>query len=140
MGMNRVIRDMVCLERSLDLALDSLKARLHEIRPDTDLSEDAADELDSIASNSTMNAVTAPHRTVRFGVSPREVEALQAKLAMLEKENAGLRNKVVELKTLLGQDIDETNEKAVESNGAVPKNIRSEGGVLKIIRSSLSIS
>jgi prefoldin subunit 5 len=130
---------MTCLERSLDEALDTLKSRLAELRPDTDMAEDMADDLESIAS-STMNPMAAPHRmarTVRFGGSYGEVEKLQKKLSKVEQENQSLRKEIRELKILLGQNDDE--EEKLDSKQS-KTNILSEGGVLKIIRGSLSLT
>ena len=124
---------MICLEHALDEALDHLKARLQELRPETDLAEDAADDLDSIAS-STMNALSAPHRrvrTVRFSDS-REAKTLQKKLSQVEQENQALRTEVRRLKSLLGHNDDE-EKKAEDEKGGTAANILSEGGVLKFI-------
>jgi prefoldin subunit 5 len=130
---------MICLERSLDEALDHLRVRLHELRPDNDFAEDADDELDSIAS-STMNALCAPHhrvRTVRFSDS-KEVKTLQKKLSQVEQENRALRNEVSRLKSLLGRSDNE--EKTAENDKAGGSaNIVSEGGILKFIRGSVSL-
>ena len=108
---------MICLERALDEALDILKARLSELRPDTDLAEDMADDLESIAS-STMNPVAAPHkmvRAVRFGGASAEVERLQKKLSKVEQENQILRKEIRDLKILLGQNVDDDVEGKSES-------------------------
>jgi prefoldin subunit 5 len=138
-----VIRAMICLERALDEALDSLKARLAELRPDTDLAEDIADDLESIAS-STMNPVAAPHRmarAVRFGGASAEVERLQKKLSKVEQENQTLRKEIRDLKILMtGQKVDDDEEEKSEGKQTPKTNILSEGGVLKIIRGSLSLS
>ena len=136
--LDSVIRDMICLERALDEALDQLKSRLQALRPDTDLAEDAADDLDSIAS-STMNSLSAPHRrvrTVRFSDS-REVKTLQKKLSQMEHENQALRSEVRRLKSLLGHSDDEEKKADEDKDGRA--NIMSEGGVLKFIRGSISL-
>jgi hypothetical protein len=75
----------------LDEALDCLRCRLQELRPDMDISSEIDDdeELDSTVS-STMNALNAPHRfarAVRFGPSPREMDLLKKKLSEMEQEN-----------------------------------------------------
>ncbi|KAG7348548.1 patatin-like phospholipase [Nitzschia inconspicua] len=138
-----VIRDMISLERALDEALDSLRGRLRELRPDTDLSTDLDDdEVDSIAS-SIMNALNAPHRfarTVRFDTSSREIDVLKKKLSLMQQENQTLKDEVIRLKSLIGHSDMASEEKKDDDTKNNSAQIRSEGGVLKFIRGSLSLS
>jgi hypothetical protein len=142
-----VMRDMISLERALDEALDNLRSRLRQLRPDTELSneydDDDNDELDSIVS-STVNALSAPHRfvrAVRFGPSPREVDLLKKKLLEMEQENKTLRNEVDRLKSLCGHSVAHSSEEKKDDDSKdSAAHIRSEGGVLKVIRGTLSIS
>mmetsp|Transcript_15732 Transcript_15732/g.27368 ORF Transcript_15732/g.27368 Transcript_15732/m.27368 type:complete len:136 (-) Transcript_15732:1459-1866(-) len=131
---------MISLERSLDDALDQLKTRLQEVRPDSDLSEELADDLESIASTT----FSAPHkniRTVRFQGSSKEVEILQKRLSSMERENHVLRKEIEELKKLLGQKTAATTsldsnfiqeEKKAEDKDSKTA-ILNEGGILKFI-------
>jgi hypothetical protein len=139
-----VIRDMISLERALDEALDCLRSRLRELRPDTDITNEVDDdELDSIVS-STMNALNAPHRfarAVRFGPSPspRELDLLKKKLLEMEQENKTLRNELDRLKSLYGHSgTIASEEKKDDDNKDSSAHIGSEGGVLKFIRGTFS--
>jgi hypothetical protein len=86
-----VIRDMIRLEKSLDVCLERLKGRCSQLNVDADMSE--TDDLDSIASGSIRSIV-------RFAGHHREVERLTQKLSKLEVENRDLRQQVRELETL----------------------------------------
>ncbi len=89
----RVIRYMMRLEISLDEGLERLKSRAQSLGPDID----ELDDMDSIASCSTVNI----NRAVRFTLPSRQVEGLQNKLASLELENNMLRREVQELRLRL---------------------------------------
>ena len=89
----RVIRYMLRLEISLDEGLERLKSRVETFGPDYDESDD----LDSIASCSTVHM----NRAVRFTMPSRQVEALQNKLSSIELENSMLRREVKELRLRL---------------------------------------
>lgn len=103
---------MLRLEKALDEGLDRLKARLHELRPESDLSETADDDdVESIASSS----VHVPHaqyvsagRFVRFSAKPssasaKELEMLRMKLSCAEEDNRILRQEAERLRSILSQ-------------------------------------
>eukprot|EP00980_Cylindrotheca_fusiformis_P019923 scaffold7017_cov134-Cylindrotheca_fusiformis.AAC.18 len=96
------IRDMIRLEKSLDMSLDSLRSRCNQFSMDMDISD--ADDLDSIASGGTsLNTGSARKGIVRFATHQREVETLSQKLTKVEMENRDLRQQVQELEKLLGR-------------------------------------
>jgi hypothetical protein len=135
---------MTSLERAIDEALDSLRSRLGELRGDTGVTNEVDDdEVDSIVS-STMNALNAPHRfarAVRFGPSTREVDVLKKKLLKMEQENKTLRLELDQLKSLYGHSGTLLGEeKKDDDNKGSVAHIRSEGGVLKLIRGTLSMT
>lgn len=104
---NSCLRDMLCLERSLDEGLDRLKARIHELRPESDLSETGDDDdMDSIASSTVHYHAhfTPGGRAVRFAalsLSSREMETMQSKLSRAQEENRLLRQEAQELRKML---------------------------------------
>lgn len=121
----RVIRYMLRLEISLDEGLERLKSRVQKLGPD----HDESDDLDSIASCSTVHM----NRTVRFTMPSRQVESLQNKLASIELENSMLRREVRELRLrLAGRNGNLTpEEKKYEEKEDV---ILSEGNVFNLVR------
>mmetsp|Transcript_11467 Transcript_11467/g.29007 ORF Transcript_11467/g.29007 Transcript_11467/m.29007 type:complete len:866 (-) Transcript_11467:153-2750(-) len=121
----RVIRYMLRLEISLDEGLERLKSRVQKLGPDYDESDD----LDSIASCSTVHM----NRTVRFTMPSRQVESLQNKLASIELENSMLRREVRELRLrLAGRNGSLTpEEKEYEEKEDV---ILTEGNVFNLVR------
>jgi len=134
-----VMRYMLRLEISLDEGLERLKSRVQELGPDYDESDD----LDSIASTSTVNALafSRTNRTVRFGSSSRQVETLQNKLTTIEIENNMLRQEVEELRIILAgrngtADGSQTPEekKADDKDDDSASVILSEGNVFNLVR------
>jgi len=132
----RTIRYMLRLEISLDEGLERLKSRVHELSPDYD----SSDDLDSIASNSTVNAIhsTRSTRMVRFGVASRQVETLHNKLSKMETENRMLRQEVDELRMRLAHINDPKDSLTSEEKKADDKESSSvaltEGNVFYLAR------
>merc|ERR1712021_170434 len=75
----RVIRYMLRLEISLDEGVERLKSRVHELGPDFGESDD----LDSIASVSSVMGLPRYNHTMRFSMPSRQIESLQNKLASM---------------------------------------------------------
>jgi hypothetical protein len=131
-----VIRDMIRLEKSLDVCLERLKSRCSQLNVDADMSD--TDDLDSIASGS----LGARRSIVRFAGHHREVERLTQKLSKVEVENRDLRQQVRELETLLGRKskdggVDGEEEKAEEEKLQKEGQARpelSEGRIWGILR------
>mmetsp|Transcript_44754 Transcript_44754/g.108526 ORF Transcript_44754/g.108526 Transcript_44754/m.108526 type:complete len:165 (-) Transcript_44754:96-590(-) len=125
---------MLCLEKALDESLDRLKARLHELRPESDLSEAADDDdVESIASSTVHPHAqyTIDGRFVRFtgptsvsSATIREIESLRSKLSHAEDDNQDLRREVQELRDMLSKAgvPPEDYEKRDVTNGGVDKN------------------
>ena len=133
----RVIRYMLRLEISLDEGVEQLKSRIEDLGPDFDDSDD----LDSIASCSTSNAMALSKvsRTVRFVTPSRQLESLQKKLASMELENAVLRQEVQDLRMRLsGQNTPDgdtmSEEKKSEEKAGPPSAALSEGNVFNLVR------
>jgi len=128
---------MLRLEISLDEGLERLKSRVQELGPQYDESDD----LDSLASSSTMNALTssARHtRTVRFGGASRQVEILQRKLSRMEIENMMLRQEVNELQSRLDDCDKNEGSQMLEEKKANDKDsaaiVLNEGNVFTLVR------
>jgi len=128
----RTIRYMLRLEISLDEGLERLKSRVHELSPDYD----SSDDLDSIASNSTVNAIhsTRSTRMVRFGVASRQVETLQNKLSKKETEIRMLRQEVDELKMRLAKKESLTSEEKKSDDKESSSVALTEGNVFYLAR------
>ena len=122
----RVIRYMLRLEISLDEGLERLKSRVQKLGPDFDESDD----LDSIASCSTVHM----NRTVRFTMPSRQVEALQNKLSSIELEISMLRRENRELRLRLAgrnsSDVSLEEKQSEEKEGV----ILSEGNVFNLVK------
>lgn len=120
---------MTRLEKALDECLDRLKSRLNDFYDDFD-------ELDSIASggvNSTSASLS--NRVVRFTVQERQVERLQAELTRAEKENAVLREEVLDLKQrLLAHGDGSVDEEKKGEEKEVPSVELSERGVWNVVK------
>jgi len=123
---------MLRLEISLDEGLERLKSRVHELSPDYD----SSDDLDSIASNSTVNAIhsTRSTRMVRFGVASRQVETLQNKLSKKETEIRMLRQEVDELKMRLAKKESLTSEEKKSDDKESSSVALTEGNVFYLAR------
>lgn len=130
----RVIRYMLRLEISLDEGLERLKSRVQELGPDYD----EVDDLDSIASGSTVNALALSkmNRIVRFGTSSRQADALQKKLAIAELENAMLRHEIEELRLQLAGQSAVDSDRTLEEKKADDKVTLSEGNVFNLVRAA----
>ncbi|MGK3751636.1 MAG: regulator of replication initiation timing [Bacillariaceae sp.] len=126
---------MLRLEISLDEGLERLKSRVHELGVDYDESDD----LDSIASNSTVNAVqsTRSTRAVRFRAASRQVETLQSKLSKMTIENQLLRREVDELRRLAhmndteGTQVSEEKKNDDKDSSSI---VLTEGNVFNLAR------
>jgi regulator of replication initiation timing len=126
---------MLRLEISLDEGLERLKSRVHELGVDYDESDD----LDSIASNSTVNAVqsTRSTRAVRFRAASRQVETLQSKLSKMTIENQLLRREVDELRRLAhmndteGTQVSEERKNDDKDSSSI---VLTEGNVFNLAR------
>ena len=104
---------MLCLEKALDEGLDRLKARLHELRSESDVSEAADDDdVESIASSTVHPHAqyTKDGRFVRFtaptsvsSATIRELESVRSKLAHTENANRDLRREVQKLREMLSK-------------------------------------
>ena len=127
---------MLRLEISLDEGLERLKSRVQELGPHFDESDD----LDSLASSSTVNALSSSRltRTVRFGGASRQVEILQKKLSKMETENMMLRQQVDELQTRLAHSNNTEGSKTPEEKKDDDKDssavILNEGNVFNLVR------
>lgn len=133
----RVIRYMLRLEISLDEGVERLKSRVQELGPDIGESDD----LDSIASCSTVNAMALSriNRSVRFSMPSRQVDLLENKLTAVELENSMLREELEELRLRLsGRNKVDGNqaqeEKKTEENDDEPSVVLSEGNVFNFVR------
>lgn len=131
------IRDMIRLEKSLDVCLETLKRRCNQLNVDTDMSD--TDDLDSIASGGA--SLSVRRSAVRFAGHHREVERLKQKLTKLEVENCDLRQHVREMETLLGRssdgivDSEEKKAEGVKLQEAVKASTElSEGRVWNLLR------
>ena len=126
---------MLRLEISLDEGLERLKSHVHELGVDYDESDD----LDSIASNSTVNAVqsTRSTRAVRFRAASRQVETLQSKLSKMTIENQLLRREVDELRRLAhmndteGTQVSEEKKNDDKDSSSI---VLTEGNVFNLAR------
>lgn len=122
---------MIRLEKALDECLERLKSRL-----ESDFHDDY-DDLDSIASGG-MASTTASlsNRVVRFTVQERQVERLQAELTRVEKENAILREEVIDLKRRLlgGGDDDNVQEEKKGEDKEIGRVELSERGVWNVVK------
>jgi len=133
----RVIRYMLRLEISLDEGVERLKSRVQQLGPDYD----EFDDLDSIASGGTANALalSRSNRAVRFSAPSRQVETLEHKLSSMELENDMLRRELEELRIRLSgkNKIDESqtpeDQKSEEKNDT-PSVALSEGNVFNLVR------
>ena len=121
---------MLRLETSLDEGVEHFKRRVQDFGPDFDDSDD----LDSIASCSTSNAMALSkmNRTVRFAMPSRQLESVQNKLAAVELENALLRQEVQDLRLRLSGEYKSDEDTTVEENNSdetagPPSVILSEG-------------
>ena len=131
---------MLRLEISLDEGLERLKSRVHELGVDYDESDD----LDSIASNSTVNAVqsTRSTRAVRFRAASRQVETLQSKLSKMTIENQLLRREVDELRRLAhmndteGTQVSEEKKNDDKDSSSI---VLTEGNVFNLARGTKKI-
>ena len=128
---------MLRLEISLDEGLERLKRRVHELG----LDYDEYDDLDSIASNSTVNATlsTRSARTgVRFRAASRQVETLQSKLSKMTIENQLLRREVDELRIHVAHIDDPEGNQASEEKKNDDKDstsvVLTEGNVFNLAR------
>ena len=131
-----VMRYMLRLEISLDEGLERLKSRVQELGPDYDESDD----LDSIASGSTVQVLTSSrmYRTVRFGSASRQLESLQNKLTTMEIENTMLRQEVEEMRMRMAgrneTDGSQTPEEKETDDKESDLVILSEGNVFNLVR------
>ena len=134
----RVIRFMLRLENSLDEGLERLKSRVQQLGPDYDESDD----LDSIASGSTVNALAMSkmNRMVRFASPSPQIGALQKKLSIVELENTLLRQEVEELRLITGrcaingnQMVEEGSTDGTDHPATVSL---SEGDVFNLVRTA----
>ena len=127
-----VIREMLRLEKALDECLDRLRSRIND-----DFFDEDMDDLDSITSGG-MGSATASmsNRVVRFTVQERQVERLQADVRRLEKENAILRDEILDLKRrFLGdQDVLCSEEKKGDDRDFPGRVALSEGGVWNVVK------
>jgi regulator of replication initiation timing len=121
----------------LDEGVERLKSRIQELGLDIDESDD----LDSIASCSTVNAMALSrmNRTVRFSMPSRQVELLENKLTAVEVENGMLRQELEELRLRLsGRNKVDGNqaqeEKKTEEKDDAPSVVLSEGNVFNFVR------
>jgi len=135
---NRVIRDMIRLEKALDECLEKLKGRLNN-----DFHDDY-DDVDSIASGglgSTSGSGSIPNtRIVRFSVEDRRVEKLQAEVSRLEEENARLRQQVHDFQRKMVAADDSEEKKHEDKDMVLPSSRRpqelSERHVWSVVKSS----
>jgi len=130
----KCLRYMLRLEIALDEGVERLKSRIQELGP----GPDDFDDLESIASCSTV-AMSRTNRTVRFAMPSRQVDSLQKKLASVELENSMLRREVEELRRRLSDSIKSdgsqtTEEKKEEESDGVPSVILNEGNVFNLVR------
>jgi regulator of replication initiation timing len=130
----KCLRYMLRLEIALDEGVERLKSRIQELGPDPD----DFDDLESIASCSTV-AMSRINRNVRFSMPSRQVESLQKKLASVELENNMLRREVEELRRRLSDSVksdgSQTPEEKIEDESdGVPSVILNEGNVFNLVR------
>lgn len=97
---NRVIQDMVRMERALDQCLARLEERTQLLNPEGGDWSHHDDDLDSIASTGSM-IPSSMNQRVRFFGPGREAERLKRKVMNLERENFALKQQLEDMQRVV---------------------------------------